>query len=135
MRHLSFFGSASKNLMTSSANFFVRFFKFSLLIVCLSPPNLTHIARTLPLRTPHSAFRIPHSAFRIPHSAISAPHLRFPQLLQQQLFQTRVGAGRKEMDAARLAEVAQALAKVLHRLLIGPQAILAKSDLLQGAGF
>src|SRR6266487_1215144 len=85
------------------------------------------------IRNPQSAIRNPQSAIRNPQS--SPPHFRFPELLQQQFLERGIGTDAEEMQAARLAELAQALDEVLHGLLIGLEAVTAEGDLLDAAGF
>src|SRR5947208_2548529 len=63
-----------------------------------------------------------------------APHLRLSELLEQQFLQRRVGRGHEKVNAARRAVLAEPLAKILHRLFVGVEAIFAEGDFLLRAG-
>src|SRR2546430_3313704 len=63
----------------------------------------------------------------------SPPHFRLPQLLQQELLESSIGSRGEKVDAAGLAILAQALAEVLHRLLIRFQPVAAERDFLDRA--
>src|SRR2546426_5368024 len=91
----------------------------------------------------HSDFVICTSSFGLPssfgfrHSSFViclAPHLRLSELLEQQFFQRRVGRGHEKVNAARRAILAEPLAKILHRLFVGVEAIFAEGDFLLRAG-
>src|SRR5437867_5101603 len=63
-----------------------------------------------------------------------APHLRLSELLEQQFLQRRVGRGHEKVNAARRAILAEPLAKILHGLFVGVEAIFAEGDFLLCAG-
>src|SRR5213083_1779252 len=92
---------------------------------------------------PFAPFGIRHSGLVIGNSfdirissfvISSTPHLRLPELLEQQLLQRRVGPGHEKGNAARGAILAEPLAKILHRLFVGVEAIFAEGDFLLCAG-